>query len=83
MENIKVTICTGNTCKPLGNMELFSKLQTYVDRNKLNVAIELQNCFVRCQIKEEMLCPCVKVDEEWIKQADWQKLKKLLTEKED
>ena len=78
MEENKVTICSGITCKPLGNMELLAKLQNYIRREQISLTIELQNCFARCQVEEENLCPCVMVNEQWIKQADWPKLKKLL-----
>ncbi|MFT5127124.1 MAG: hypothetical protein ACI8W8_000725 [Rhodothermales bacterium] len=70
MEPIRVHVCLGLTCGPLGNNSLISMLHAMPEAEKKHLEIITHNCYARCAL-EEAVCPCVRYnDEDWLVQAD-------------
>ena len=74
---IRVEYCLGPNCKALGNWELRSLLLDYADRHNLDLELDEYHCFARCQSTEPLI-PSVRINDEWLIQADWQKVKQKL-----
>lgn len=74
---ITIQICTGPECGPLGSHEMIRRLRRLPVEKRRQLTITFQQCFARCQMPGT-LCPCARVDGEWIVQADMAKVEAAL-----
>jgi len=74
---ITIQICAGPECGPLGSHEMIRRLRRLPDEKRRQLTITFQQCFARCQMPGT-LCPCARVDGEWIVQADMAKVEAAL-----
>ena len=75
----KITVCNGPVCKSLGSIDLLKAARRLSERKSGTIDFDVQNCFSRCE-SDESLCPCVKINEEYITNATPAKIRQKLAE---
>ena len=75
---INVKVCTGVTCSIRGSREILAALER-MQRENRQLDVRPQNCFARCEENED-LCPCVRINDDWIEAAEAADIKSRLRE---
>ncbi|MCJ8329601.1 MAG: (2Fe-2S) ferredoxin domain-containing protein [Lentisphaeria bacterium] len=77
-EKIQLMVCTGATCTMKGSRDILNQISKLSAEKRDAIDLDTQRCFARCEASDGLWCPCVRVNDEWLIEAQWDDVRSAL-----